>query len=357
MQLGDDVIGGGDDCYPKKSVRASRPRRRGGSREALRGRARVFPRGDGPVFRRAPRERQRRLALVRALHLDATHARAGGAESVAERKAVAGAAERAAPRNREPLSDAGGVEQVEHVAVREHLPRGDREPTSRVRARRLFGEERSDDARRQTRAVALVRAAAVPEKRPRLAAAALAVCDDDGVEAPVQPVRDVAPHRVGDAAARSDAVQAVPAGAARGGVRRCRRQVSVVPSDDAVAVGPRAHPRLVGVVHLEKRPRARPGDRLVHRADHLALGLARGGPSQRRGARRGGTHRAVDGRDAHGDVLGAAQGLELLGEGASVVHGERARRVARGGALLRGHRPRPRLGAAEVSDAPAGVPI
>ena len=46
---------------------------------------------------------------------------------------------------------------------------------------------------------------------------------------------------------------------------------------------------------------------------------------------------------------------ELLGEGASVVHGERARRVARGGALLRGHRPRPQLGAAEVSDAPADV--
>jgi hypothetical protein len=127
------------------------------------------------------------------------------------------------PENREPLSLAGGVEQVEHVAVRRHLPRGDREPTSRIFVPSRFGEERSDDARRQTRAVFLVRAAAVPEKRPRLAAAALAVRDDDGVEAPVQPVRDVAPHRVGDAAARSDAVQAVPAGAAAvfRGVRRC----------------------------------------------------------------------------------------------------------------------------------------
>ena len=82
-----------------------------------------------------------------------------------------------------------------------------------------------------------------------LAAAALAVRDDDGVEAPVQPVRDVAPHRIGDAAARGDAVHAVPARTAIGaGVGR--RRDSAVPSD-AVAVRPRADPRLVGVVHLE----------------------------------------------------------------------------------------------------------
>ena len=158
--------------------------------------------------------------------------------------------------------------------------------------------------------------------------------------------RDVAPLRVGDAAAP-------PTPSTR--YRRVRRRSSTTRTaasfaDDGFASfrptpARRPSPRAPVSVALGRPPRGRPGSRLgrkpVHRADRLAP-RARGGPAQRpraRAAATSGQCRAVDGRDA-----ARRRPRRRPGTRSSARRECRPRRTGRHGVARRRPPPRPRPG-------------
>ena len=317
MTLGDGPVGFANDGETREGVReiGARPRHRPRPRA-------VRALGKGPVGGGASRHRERRLRLLRRRDLHR-----GGSKRRRRRLArtraetVPGSVRASAPGHHEPPSRAGGVEEIDDVAVRAHLPRGERESVADG-APRVGGvgvgatvRAASSAARRPSRSAAAARA-----KTPRMIFETTPGRSRSCAPPPslnsmrVFPVPDWRRRGRG----RRNLARSIRRRRARGrrGGRRWMRRPRSGTREGARGTYRRGGVRIlhgdagrVGVVGEEGDDG--PGTR--REGVRLAAGRAK-----RRGAERRGAHRAVHGRGTHRDVRSPAERFQLGGHRADV---------------------------------------